>query len=102
MIMSSLTLMAVMQSLTEVGIIKERWVGTLQDFPPQDFSSFMHAIRLHYTTSGRKIEEQYLLSAQVRRPPAGQARVRLHRRFALPLIHFAPDSLTDSVPLFLK
>ena len=32
----------------------------------------------------------------------GTARARSHCRFATPLIHFIPDSLTYSVPLFLK
>jgi phytoene dehydrogenase-like protein len=32
----------------------------------------------------------------------GGARARLHCRFVPPLIHFIPDSLTYSVPLFLK
>ena len=39
-------------------------------------------------------------------PPAeqvcGEARARSHCRFALSLIHFIPDFLTYSVPLFLK
>ena len=30
------------------------------------------------------------------------ARARSHYRFVLPLIHFIPDSLTYSVPLFLR
>jgi hypothetical protein len=33
---------------------------------------------------------------------AGANRARSHCRFALPLIHFIPDSLTYSVPLFLE
>jgi hypothetical protein len=32
----------------------------------------------------------------------GAPRVRSHCRFVLPLIHFIPDSLRYSVPLFLK
>ena len=32
----------------------------------------------------------------------GWARARSHCRFVPPLIHFIPDSLTQSVPLFLK
>jgi hypothetical protein len=32
----------------------------------------------------------------------GGARARLHYRFAPPLIHFIPDSLTYSVPLCLR
>jgi hypothetical protein len=31
-----------------------------------------------------------------------ECRARSHRRFALPLSHFIPESLTYSVPLFLK
>jgi hypothetical protein len=37
-----------------------------------------------------------------RQPPQGTARARSHCRFVLPLIHFIPDSLTYSVPLYLK
>jgi hypothetical protein len=36
------------------------------------------------------------------RQPASQPRARLHCPFALPIIHFIPDLLTYSVPLFLK
>jgi hypothetical protein len=32
----------------------------------------------------------------------GERRARSHCRVVLPLIHFLPDSLTYSVPLFLK
>jgi hypothetical protein len=32
----------------------------------------------------------------------GAGRARSHCRFVLPLIHFRPDSLTYSLPLFLK
>ena len=34
--------------------------------------------------------------------PAGESRARSHCRFVLPLVRFIPDSLTYSVPLFLK
>ena len=34
--------------------------------------------------------------------PAGEARARSLRRFVLPFIRFAPDSLAYSVALFLK
>ena len=33
---------------------------------------------------------------------AGEARARSHCRFVLSSIHFIPDSLTYSVPLYLK
>jgi uroporphyrinogen-III synthase len=44
---------------------------------------------------GNEVEEAMLLAGQV-------DRARSHCRFVLPLIHFIPDSLTHSVPLFMK
>ena len=56
----------------------------------------------------RRVLRQPPSAAAVRRPrlPSGMKgsapRVRSQCRFALPLIHFIPDALRDSVPLFLK
>jgi serine/threonine protein kinase len=42
------------------------------------------------------------LATRIQSPGDGAARARSHCRFAPPLIHFTPESLTYSVYLFLK
>jgi hypothetical protein len=48
---------------------------------------------------GRRLEA---LAAGPQAAPGGAARARSHCRFVPPLIHFIPDLLTRSAPLFLK
>ena len=60
------------------------------------------ALRLRRGPAGRRARRDLLgLRPPARQPGRGHGRAWSHCRFVAPLIHFTPDSLTDSVPLFL-
>ena len=70
-------------------------VKSLDELSARELKSRLDALDVDYSTALDKQELRRLIS-QVR------ARARSHCRFVLPFIRFIPDSLTYSVPLFLK